>query len=92
MGLRSDGFCGLTLGARANGYYTGLSYWDPQDSAKQRPYGLLDLSAYLSKEHWDLLAHFSNLTKTRFNTIYAPSYDVGAPFNVAHITGHGSFS
>ena len=76
---------GLTFGARASGSYTGLSYWDPQDSAKQRPYWLVDLGAYLSAEHWEISGHVSNLTKTRFNTIYAPSYDIGAPFNVAHI-------
>lgn len=76
---------GLTFGARANGSYNGLSYWDPQDSAKQRPYALVDLSARLTAKYWEISGHVSNLTKTRFNTIYSPSYDIGAPFNVAHI-------
>lgn len=76
---------GYTLGFRANGSYTGISYWDPQDSAKQRPYTLIDLSARLATERWEISAHVSNLGKTRYNTIYSPSYDIGAPFNVAHI-------
>src|SRR5579859_7000334 len=76
---------GYTFGARANGSYTGRSYWDPQDSAKQRPYSLVDLGARLSTARWELSAHVSNLGRTRFNTIYSPSYDIGAPFNVAHI-------
>ncbi len=76
---------GYTFGARANGSYTGRSYWDPQDSAKQRPYTLVDLGVRLSTTRWELSGHVSNLGRTRFNTIYAPSYDIGAPFNVAHI-------
>ncbi len=76
---------GYTFGARANGAYTGTSYWDPQDSAKQRPYSLVDLGARLTTERWEISANVSNLTRTRFNTIYSPSYDIGAPFNVAHV-------
>jgi len=30
-------------------------------------------------------ATLANATGTRYNTIYDPTYDVGAPFNVAHI-------
>ncbi len=76
---------GYEFSVRLDGSYNGQSYWDPQDSARQRPYGLLNAGVRLERDHWVLSAHVSNITGTRYNTIYAPAYDIGAPFNVAHI-------
>lgn len=72
--------------ARIDASFTGLSYWDPQDSAKQRPYTVANAGVSLEKGAWMLSAHISNFTKEKFNTIYAPSYDVGAPFSPAHVS------
>jgi iron complex outermembrane receptor protein len=74
------------LSARIDASFTGLSYWDPQDSAKQRPYTVANAGVSVEKGHWLLSAHLSNFTREKFNTIYAPSYDVGAPFSPAHIS------
>jgi outer membrane receptor protein involved in Fe transport len=74
------------FGARIDAAFTGLSYWDPQDSAKQRPYAVANAGVRLEKGHWLVSAHISNFTKEKFNTIYAPSYDVGAPFSPAHVS------
>jgi len=76
---------GYTVGARANASFTGRSYWDPQDSTMQRAYQLVDLGAHVGNERWTVSAHLANATGTRYNTIYDPTYDIGAPFNVAHI-------
>ncbi len=76
---------GFTFGARADASFNGVSYWDPQDSAKQRPYALVNLGARLETARWQISLHVSNLTGETFNTIYSPSYDIGAPFNVAHV-------
>jgi iron complex outermembrane receptor protein len=71
--------------ARMDASYTGLSYWDPQDSAEQRPYTVANAGISLEKGRYTVGAHLSNFTQARYNTIYAPSYDVGAPFSPAHI-------
>ena len=75
----------LRFTARIDASFTGLSYWDPQDSVKQRPYTVANAGVSLEARHWLLSAHVSNFTKVRYNTIYDPTYDIGAPFNVAHI-------
>jgi iron complex outermembrane receptor protein len=76
---------GYTIGARVNASFTGRSFWDPQDSTLQRAYHLVDASVHIGSDRWTVLAHVANLTASRFNTIYDPTYDIGAPFNVAHI-------
>jgi iron complex outermembrane recepter protein len=76
---------GYVLSARADTSFIGESWWDPQNSAKQRPYQLLNLGTRLEKGVWALAAHVSNLTQTKFNTIYDPYYDIGTQFNVAHV-------
>jgi iron complex outermembrane recepter protein len=76
---------GYTVGARVNASFTGRSYWDPQDSTMQRAYQLVDVGAHVGNERWTVSAHLANATGTRYNTIYDPTYDIGLPFNVAHI-------
>jgi outer membrane receptor protein involved in Fe transport len=76
---------GYAFGARGDASFTGRSYWDPQDSAKQQAYHQVNLGAHVGRDAWTVSAHISNLTQTRFNTIYGPSYDVGIPLNVAHV-------
>lgn len=71
--------------ARVDASFTGLSYWDPQDSAKQRPYTIANAGLSLEKGRYVLRARLTNFTQERFNTIYDPFYDVGAPFSPAHI-------
>ena len=76
---------GYSVGVRVNASFTGRSYWDPQDSTLQRAYQLVDVGAHVGNDRWTLSAHVANVTSARFNTIYDPTYDIGAPFNVAHI-------
>ena len=76
---------GYSVGVRVNASFTGRSYWDPQDSTMQRAYQLVDVGAHVGNDRWTLSAHVANVTSARFNTIYDPTYDIGAPFNVAHI-------
>lgn len=76
---------GYELSARADASFIGSSWWDPQDSTRQRAYQILNLGTALEKGRWTLAAHASNLTRAKYNTIYDASYDVGAPFNVAHV-------
>lgn len=75
----------LTFGARLDASFTGSSWWDPQDSARQSAYQLLNMGVRVERGFWTLAGHVSNLTNARYNTIYDPTYDIGAPFNVAHI-------
>ena len=76
---------GYRLGARVDAAAVGRSYWDPEDVADQRPYQLLNLGAHLENDTWTLGAHVSNVTGTRFNTIYSAAQISGAPFNIANI-------
>ena len=76
---------GYILGTRIDASFVGDSWWDPQNTAEQRAYHVLNAGVRLEKGPWMISAHGSNLTTTRYNTIYDPSYDIGAPFNVAHI-------
>lgn len=73
------------IGARGAASFIGRSYWDPQNSAEQRAYHLVNLAAWVEHDFWKVSASVTNLTQTMYNTIYWPSYDVGAPFNIARI-------
>src|SRR5258706_6181829 len=70
---------GYKIGARLDGSAVGQSYWDPNDFAKQEPYQLLNVGAHLDAGNWSVRAHLSNVTGTRYNTIYWDANDVGAP-------------
>jgi iron complex outermembrane receptor protein len=82
---------GYKVGARVDGSAVGQSYWDPNDFARQRPYQLLNAGAYLERDEWTLSAHVSNVTATRFNTIYFESADVGAPHSIGRINRPRTF-
>jgi len=75
----------LTFSARVDTAFFGTSYWDPQDAVKQRPYDLLNVGARLEGNNWSIAARIKNVLNTRYNTIYDNMFDVGAPFNVAHL-------
>ena len=76
---------GLRLGARADASFVGRSYWDPQDSASQNAYQLLNLGARLENDRFTLSAHVTNVTGTQYNSMYFPAVDVGTPYNFARI-------
>ena len=72
--LFSDGY---KVGARVDGQAVGQSYWDPNDFARQKAYQLMNLGAHLDKDEWTFIAHVSNLTGTKYNTMYWDFFDVG---------------
>jgi len=76
---------GLRVGARADASFVGRSYWDPQDSASQNAYHLLNLGARLENDRFTLAAHVTNVTGERYNSMYFPAVDVGTPYNFARI-------
>ncbi len=72
---------GYKVGARVDGSAVGQSYWDPNDMARQKAYQLMNAGAHLDAGSWTWIAHVSNLTGTRFNTMYWDATDVGVPDN-----------
>jgi iron complex outermembrane receptor protein len=78
-------FGGYEFGARAAASFIGRSYWDPQDAAYQQAYHLVNLSSWVEHGIWKVSASVTNLTQTRYNTVYWTAADVGAPFNIARI-------
>jgi hypothetical protein len=82
---------GYKVGARIDGSAVGQSYWDPNDFARQRPYQLLNFGTHLDSGNWSWSAHVSNVTGTRFNTIYWDSADVGAPHSIGRINRPRTF-
>ena len=76
---------GLGGGARADASFVGRSYWDPQDSASQDAYQLLNLGARLESDRFTVAAHVTNVTGERYNSMYFPAVDVGTPYNFARI-------
>lgn len=72
--LFSDGY---KVGARVDGQAMGQSYWDPNDFARQKAYQLMNLGAHLDKDNWTFITHVSNLTGTKYNTMYWDFFDVG---------------
>jgi iron complex outermembrane receptor protein len=76
---------GLRVGARADASFVGRSYWDPQDSASQNAYHLLNLGARLENDSFTLAAHVTNVTGEKYNSMYFPAVDVGTPYNFARI-------
>ncbi|HEX4598181.1 MAG TPA: TonB-dependent receptor [Burkholderiaceae bacterium] len=70
----SDGY---RVGARVDGQAIGQSYWDPNDFARQKAYQLMNFGAHLDKDDWTFIAHVSNLTGTKYNTMYWDLFDVG---------------
>ena len=70
---------GYKVGARVDGSAIGQSYWDPNDFARQKAYQLMNAGAHVDAGAWTWIAHVSNLTGTRFNTMYWDSRDVGGP-------------
>lgn len=72
---------GYKLGAEADGSAIGQSYWDPNDIARQKPYQLFNAGAHLYAGPWSWIARVTNLSGTRFNTMYWDATDVGVPDN-----------
>jgi iron complex outermembrane receptor protein len=72
---------GYKVGARLDGSAIGQSYWNPNDIARQKAYQLMNAGAHLDAGNWTWIAHVSNLTGTRFNTMYFDATDVGVPDN-----------
>jgi iron complex outermembrane receptor protein len=72
---------GYKVGARLDGSAIGHSYWDPNDIARQKAYQLMNAGAHLDAGNWTWIAHVTNLTGTRFNTMYFDATDVGVPDN-----------
>ncbi len=82
---------GYKVGARLDGSAVGQSYWDPNDFARQEPYQLMNAGAHLETGSWTWLAHVSNVTGTRYNTIYWDANDVGAPHSIGRINRPRTF-
>jgi iron complex outermembrane recepter protein len=72
---------GYKVGARVDGSAIGQSYWNPNDIARQKAYQLMNAGAHLDAGNWTWITHVTNLTGTRFNTMYFDATDVGVPDN-----------
>lgn len=70
---------GDKLGGRIDGSAIGQSYWDPNDFARQKAYQLLNLGAHYDSTRWTWVGRITNVTGTRYNTMYWDSRDVGGP-------------
>jgi iron complex outermembrane receptor protein len=83
---------GVRVGARVDGSAIGQSYWDPNDFARQKAYQLMNLGAHFDSTHWTLIGRITNVTGTRFNTMYWDSWDVGGiPHSFARINRPRTF-
>lgn len=82
---------GYKVGARLDGSAIGQSYWDPNDFARQEAYQLMNAGAHLDTGNWTWLAHVSNVTGTRFNTVYWDANDVGAPRSIGKLNRPRTF-
>jgi outer membrane receptor protein involved in Fe transport len=78
-------FAGYVVGARTAASFIGRSYWDPQNSAFQEAYHLLNASAWLEHGRWKLTVAGTNLTDTSYNTVFFPVPDVNPFHNIARI-------
>jgi iron complex outermembrane receptor protein len=78
-------FGGYLVGARTAASFIGRSYWDPQNSAFQEAYHLLNASAWLEHGRWKLTVAGTNLTDTSYNTVFWPVPDVNPFHNIARI-------
>jgi iron complex outermembrane receptor protein len=78
-------FAGYVVGARTEASFIGRSYWDPQNSAFQEAYHLLNASAWLEHGRWKLTVAGTNLTDTSYNTVFWPVPDVNPFHNIARI-------
>jgi iron complex outermembrane receptor protein len=78
-------FAGYVVGARTEASFIGRSYWDPQNSAFQEAYHLLNASAWLEHGRWKLTLAGTNLTDTSYNTVFWPVPDVNPFHNIARI-------
>jgi len=72
---------GYKLGAKVDVQAIGQYYWDPNDFARQKAYQLMNFGAHLDKDNWTVIAHVSNLTGTKYNTMYWDMFDVGGSPN-----------
>jgi iron complex outermembrane recepter protein len=82
---------GYVVGARLDGSAVGQSFWDPNDFARQEAYQLMSAGAHLDAGNWSWSTHVSNLTGTRYNTIYWDANDVGAPHSIGRINRPRTF-
>ena len=73
------------MGARTEASFIGRSYWDPQNSAFQEAYHLLNASAWLEHGRWKLTVAGTNLTDTSYNTVFWPVPDVNPFHNIARV-------
>src|SRR5450631_4506302 len=78
-------FGGYVVGARTEASFIGRSYWDPQNSAFQEAYHLLNASAWLEHGKWKLTLAGTNLTDTSYNTVFFPVPDVNPFHNIARV-------
>jgi iron complex outermembrane receptor protein len=78
-------FGGYLVGARTEATFIGRSYWDPQNSAFQEAYHLVNASAWLEHSRWRLTVAGTNLTDTSYNTVFWPVPDVNPFHNIARV-------
>jgi iron complex outermembrane recepter protein len=78
-------FGGYLVGARTEASFIGRSYWDPQNSAFQEAYHLVNASAWLEHGRWKLTVAGTNLTDTSYNTVFWPVPDVNPFHNIARV-------
>lgn len=78
----------LTGVAKVDVQHYGTLYWEPDNIAKRQPFTLVNLSAGVRTEHYELRGYASNLTNKRYDTIFDANLWTGAPggFDFANIS------
>jgi len=76
---------GWKIGARVDGQAIGQSYWNPNDYARQKAYQLMNLGVHLDTTDTTWIAHVTNLTNTRYNSMFWDANDVGVGHSFAHM-------
>nr|WP_047168634.1 TonB-dependent receptor [Sphingomonas sp. Y57] len=66
----------------------GSLYWEPDNNAKRKPFTLVNMSAGIRTEMWELRAFGDNVFGKRYDSLFFDNLFVGAPggFNFAYVS------
>jgi iron complex outermembrane receptor protein len=66
----------------------GSLYWEPDNNAKRKPFTLVNMSAGIRTEKWEVRAFGDNVFGKRYDSLFFDNLFVGAPggFNFAYLS------
>jgi outer membrane receptor protein involved in Fe transport len=74
---------GWRIGLRADAAFVGQQWWNLANTRQQRAYELVNLSARLGTDRWELSTQIENVFDQKYNVEYYTGPEVGAPFDIA---------